>query len=106
MATVNIEELKAGLMGILTDTIKGAREDATADISEYVQRIALRAAQYGMLELKGDPGAAQEMEHVKAQVNLIAAIVHRREAERISAAILQAIGIVVKFLISAGVAAI
>lgn len=95
----NLDALTAGFKDLLTEIIEDLKGDYTDDIQPFVERIATRAAFFGQKKLLGDPSADAELALVEGQILAVFAIVNRKAIEQARARIMQAVNIVLKFLL-------
>ena len=101
----DLDTLMAGLRPIITETLEGARADIQGDITKYAEDLTYRAAEYGAQAIAGEPGAEKALSYLRDEAFSIAAIVNRREADRLHAALMQGVQVAIRFAIGIAKAA-
>jgi len=98
---LNVEQLGNGFYNMFMDLFEASIEDGKAEIKEHAEDLAVRAAKYTFAALAGDKDAETELKIIKGIAASVAAQINRRQAERIEAAIMQGIQMLMRFLVGA-----
>lgn len=89
-----LDALHDRILGLLRDALGNAKVELQADWELDGKRIAKETARYLLKERASDPDAAQCLQHLQAQAELLAGRIAVRESERAQAVLKQIFDVV------------
>lgn len=107
----SLNEMLSALKGAFEDVVKNALRGAQGDVKAYAQQLAQEYGKYLWRQYKdGDYAAERNLEHLEAQVALIAVkrelVISRESLAQLKVALETAAAIGIRALIAAAVAAL
>ena len=82
--SITLKTLQDGLKVILDEHLAAMKEDVKAEVLPFYDPITMEGARYAQAAAMGDPQAQANLQHLAAQLALLAAVLTKKEESRLA----------------------